>query len=169
MNHPPKGPFPIMVEGLPDVGETLLARPNAIKDEDGIDHDSFAFQWFASDDNGKSVIPGATGQSYVPTNADRGKYLSVMWTYTDLAGNEESVISDPLPTFVMGEDMMDIAGLYRLTLDREPDGPGLVYWTDLFHKLIARGVERRFAATRVVSEFGLSEDFEREMAAKGDV
>lgn len=90
-NSAPQGPLSILGDAL--VGETLIARPNAIIDADGINDSTKKFQWLRDGD----VIPGATGQSYVVTNADRGSQISVLYTYFDNGGSFEVVASKPEP------------------------------------------------------------------------
>lgn len=91
-NSAPQGPLSILGDAL--VGETLIARPNAIIDADGINDSTKKFQWLRDGD----VIPGATGQSYVVTDADRGSQISVLYTYFDNGGSFEVVASKPEPT-----------------------------------------------------------------------
>ena len=152
MNHAPTGFFVLMVEGQPDVGETLLARPNGIKDGDGIDHTKpKTFQWFLDGE----PIPGATEQTYVPTKADRGKWISCWWSYTDGKGKRETVTSKPLDSFVTEPRMENLRGLYVEYFGRDADGPGLVHWAD-------RLVE---AYERMEPEDALSDIFYRIVAA----
>lgn len=87
-NSSPVGPMGIL--GTPNVGNTLTARPNAIKDEDGINYSTARFQWMR---DGEAIL-GATGQTYVLTFADLNKQISVSYSYTDYGGTRETVTSD---------------------------------------------------------------------------
>ena len=88
------GPYnPFIVLGDAIVGEKLTARPNGVFDRNGIDADSRSYQWLRDG----VEIDGATGQSYVVTEADAGAAISVIYSYTDLRGNEKSVTSNPKP------------------------------------------------------------------------
>ncbi len=77
------------IGGTAQVGETLTANTTGIADADGLANASFTYQWLADD----TAISGATGSSYVVATADAGKVIKVTVTFTDDAGNEESVSS----------------------------------------------------------------------------
>ena len=83
------------VDGSPRTGETLTATTSLIEDGDGITKAVFAYQWIRRDlDTATDTdIDGATGSSYTVTTADQGKALKVKVTFTDDAGNTESVTS----------------------------------------------------------------------------
>ena len=77
------------IGGTAQVGENLTANTTGIADADGLANASFTYQWLAGD----TEISGATGSSYVVATADAGKVIKVTVTFTDDAGNEESVSS----------------------------------------------------------------------------
>ena len=77
------------ISGTAQVGETLTAATSGIRDDDGIAKAVFAYQWVA----GESDINGATGSSYTLTSSEQGKAIKVRVTFTDDAGNEESLTS----------------------------------------------------------------------------
>ena len=81
------------ISGTARVGETLTARTSGISDVDGINGDTVAYQWTASDGATDTEISGATGFSYTLVEADVGKAIKVRVSFTDLAGNEESLTS----------------------------------------------------------------------------
>ena len=83
------------VDGSPRTGQTLTATTSLIEDGDGITRAVFAYQWIRRDlDTATDTdIDGATGSSYTVTTADQGKALKVKVTFTDDAGNAESVTS----------------------------------------------------------------------------
>ena len=72
------------------VGQTLTATTTGIGDDDGISTAVFAYQWLADD----AAIEGATASTYTVAAEDVGKTLKVTVTFTDDAGNEESLTSD---------------------------------------------------------------------------
>ena len=78
------------INGTPQVGKTLTADTSANADEDGLDDVSYSYQWMAED----SEIAGATGATHTLADADKGKVIKVRVTFTDDAGNEESLTSD---------------------------------------------------------------------------
>ena len=77
------------INGTAQVGETLNASTSGIADADGVANASFAYQWLADD----ADINGATTSSYTAVAADAGKAIKVRVSFTDDAGNEESVTS----------------------------------------------------------------------------
>ena len=81
---------PPAVSGTPRVGETLAADTSGITDADGLVNVEYAYQWLADD----ADIDGATGSTYTVAAGDEGKTLKVRVTFTDDAGNEESLTSD---------------------------------------------------------------------------
>ena len=83
------------IDGSLRTGETLTATTSSIEDDDGIAKAVFAYQWIRRDlDTATDTdIEGATGSSYTVTTADQGKALKVEVTFTDDAGNAESVTS----------------------------------------------------------------------------
>lgn len=91
-NNHPKGPVTIL--GSAYVGETLIARPNAIGDADGIDYNSATFQWLRDG----TEIPGATSVTYLVSEDDVGANLSIRYTYMDFGGTLETLVSKPEPT-----------------------------------------------------------------------
>ena len=77
------------VSGTPQVGETLNASTAKIADPDGLDKAGFSFQWI----RGSADIPRATGASYTLVSADEGERIQVRVSFTDDAGNAESLAS----------------------------------------------------------------------------
>ena len=78
------------INGTAQVGETLSASTSGISDADGVANATFTYQWLADD----ADISGATSSSYTVVAADVGKTIKVTVTFTDDAGNEESVTSN---------------------------------------------------------------------------
>ena len=77
------------INGTARAGETLTAITTGIADADGLANASFTYQWLADD----ADIDGATTSSYTVVAADAGKTIKVQVSFTDDAGNEESVTS----------------------------------------------------------------------------
>ena len=77
------------LSGTAQVGETLSADVSGIADEDGLDSVSYGYQWLADDVD----ISGATDSSYILAGADKGKAISVRVSFTDYAGNDETLTS----------------------------------------------------------------------------
>ena len=77
------------ITGTARVGETLTADTSGIADADGLDNAAFTYQWLADD----AETEGATGASYTLADADEGKAIKVRVSFTDDAGNEETLTS----------------------------------------------------------------------------
>ena len=94
VNSPATGGGP-GIDGFLRVGETLTATTTGIQDEDGMTDAVFAYQWIRRDlaTVTDTDIAGATGSTYTVTTEDEGKGLMVRVTFTDDAGNEESLTS----------------------------------------------------------------------------
>ena len=79
------------INGIPELGQTLSADTTAITDVDGLENVVFQYQWLAED----ADIVGATGATYTVESGDVGKALTVRVTFTDDAGQEETLTSAP--------------------------------------------------------------------------
>ena len=77
------------ITGTVQAGETLTATTDGIEDEDGLTGTVFAYQWVQSGTD----IEGAASSTYTVTGADEGKPIQVRVTFTDDAGNAESLTS----------------------------------------------------------------------------
>ena len=78
-----------VITGAAQVGETLTADTSGIADQDGLGSAAFSYQWLADD----ADIAGATDSTYTLVDADAGKTVRVRVSFTDDAGNEESLTS----------------------------------------------------------------------------
>lgn len=84
----------VVVTGTARVGQTLLAS-NTLSDADGVGETSY--QWRADDVD----IDGATGNSLILGSDQIGKVITVVASYTDGDGTDESVSS--LPTAIVDQ------------------------------------------------------------------
>ena len=89
------------ISGAAQVGQTLTADATGIADEDGLTQASFTYRWLRLDLVSQVVtdITGATGSSYVLTADDRDRAISVSVSFTDDAGNDETLTSYWVPVF----------------------------------------------------------------------
>ena len=71
------------------MGEMLTADTSGIADKDGLDNVDYSFQWLADG----ADITGATDSTYTLSAAEEGKAISVRVSFTDDAGNQESLTS----------------------------------------------------------------------------
>ena len=79
------------ISGTAQVGETLTADVSGIADADGLSDVTFQYRWLSSRD---TEIPGATNSTYVLQASDAEKTVKVRVSFTDDAGNEESLTSE---------------------------------------------------------------------------
>ena len=86
------------ISGTAQVGQILTADASGISDDDGLDNVTYSYQWLADD----TEIEGATGSAYTLQSSDNGKTIKVRLTFTDDAGNEESLTSAATAAVVMG-------------------------------------------------------------------
>ena len=79
------------ISGMAQVDETMKADITGIADADGLTNAVFAHQWLADD----ADIQGATNSTYTLADSDEGRAIKVRVSFTDDAGNEESLTSAP--------------------------------------------------------------------------
>ncbi len=79
----------VTLQGTATQGETLVAS-NTLKDPDGIAEGAIHYQWKAG---GVNILEKATGSSYTLTQAEVGKTVTVVASYTDGHGTAEQVES----------------------------------------------------------------------------
>ena len=78
------------ITGTAQVGETLTVVTSGMADADGLTNATFSYQWLADDVD----ISGATDSQYTITDSEEGKAIRVRVSFTDDAGNAESLSSD---------------------------------------------------------------------------
>ena len=87
------------ISGTVQVGEELTAGTSSIADEDGLEKAAFGYQWLAGD----SDIAGAAGPTYTLADTDEGKTVRVRVSFTDDAGNDETLTSAPTDAVAAAE------------------------------------------------------------------
>ena len=103
------------ISGTVQVGETLTASTSGIADADGLTNVSHSYQWVANGGTSDSDIADATvststmtvGDTYTVTVDDVGKTIKVNVSFTDDAGNEESLTSS---------ETAEVAATWKATL-----------------------------------------------------
>ena len=90
---------PLTISGTAQVGQTLTADTSGISDADGLENVSYSYQWLSSRD---TEIDGATSSTYTLKASDNGKVIKVRVTFTDDAGNDESLTSAETSAVVLG-------------------------------------------------------------------
>ena len=81
------------ITGTAQVGDTLTADISGIADDDGLVNAIYSYQWVANDGTADSDITGATDSTYTLVAPDEGKTIKVNVSFTDDAGNEETLTS----------------------------------------------------------------------------
>ena len=99
--------WPVQVNGEAQVGKALTADTSNISDRFGVQVTSMTYQWLANN----ARIPGASGSTYTPGEGKRGKTISVMATYTDDRGNEDTLTSGPTDSVAARERNSRATGL----------------------------------------------------------
>ena len=90
-NSPPTGAPTI--NGTPQVRRTLTADTSGISDADGLTNVSYSYQWIRNDGGTDADIAGETASTHTLVSADEGKTIKVRVSFTDDAGNEETLTS----------------------------------------------------------------------------
>ena len=88
----------LIISGTAEVGETLSADTSGIVDTDGLNNVSFSYQWIRNDGNSDTDITSETESTYILVSADEGKTIKVRVTFTDDAGDGESLTSTATAT-----------------------------------------------------------------------
>ena len=112
------------ISGTAQVGETLTANTSGVADADGLGSVQYEYQWLADD----AEIAGATGSTYTLVAAEEGKVIKVEVSFTDDAGNDESLTS-PATDAVVAEPLEPPAKPTGLTGTASHDSVTLT-WDD---------------------------------------
>ena len=99
--------WPVRVTGEARVGKTLTADSSNLSERYGVQVTSMTYRWLADG----ARIPGANARTYKPDDDKQGKRISVMATYTDDRGNEETVISAPTEPLAARDRIRRATGL----------------------------------------------------------
>ena len=81
------------ISGTAQVGQNLTATTSNIADSDGLVNAVYGYQWVRNDGGTDAEIQGATGATYTIDADDEGKTVKVRVSFTDDAGNEETLTS----------------------------------------------------------------------------
>ena len=99
--------WPVRVTGEARVGKTLTADSSNLSERYAVQVTSMTYRWLADG----ARVPGAIARTYKPDDAKQGKRISVMATYTDDRGNEETVISAPTEPLAARDRIRRATGL----------------------------------------------------------
>ena len=92
VNDAPAGA--VTIDGTITQNEELSANASALSDADGLG--TFSYQWKADGE----AIENATSQTFTLTQSEVGKAITVVVSYTDLQGTDESISSHATTTVV---------------------------------------------------------------------
>ena len=81
------------ISGTARVGETLTVDTSGIADADGLENATFSYQWIGNDGSSDTDIAGATDSGYMLVAGDVGQTIKVRVSFTDDAGNDETLTS----------------------------------------------------------------------------
>ena len=91
----------LRITGAVEVGQMLTVSTSGLTDqhgntkaENGDTGFAYTYQWYRVDAGAETEIPGATGSTYTQVQADEGKGIRVKVSFTDDAGNAETLASD---------------------------------------------------------------------------
>ena len=112
------------ISGTVQVGQVLTASPSGISDADGLTDATFGYQWLADD----AEINEATAGSYTLVDDDEGKTIKVRVTFTDDAGNDETLTSVATAAVADGAPTDPPGSPRNLTGTANPDGTVTLYW-----------------------------------------
>ncbi len=99
--------WPVQVTGEARVGKTLTADSSNLSERYGVQVTSMTYRWLADG----ARVPGAIARTYKPDDDKQGKRISVMATYTDDRGNEETVTSGPTEPLAARDRIRRATGL----------------------------------------------------------
>ena len=157
----PGGPENTPATGAPTISGTvqvdmpLTAGTSDIADTDGLDDVSFSYQWIRTVGNNDTAIVGQTNSTYTLSDDDQGKTIKVRVSFTDDAGNGESLTSEATAAVAAGSPPDKPTGLSNtathssVTLTWDAPGDSGITHYQIF---------RRDRAIHGVGEFRLLED-----------
>ena len=97
------------ISGTAQVGETLTASTSGIADTDGLTDVSYTYQWVSNDGTDDSDISGATSSTYTLVDSDEGNTIKVRVSFTDDAGNEETLTSAATGEVVAAPSLLTVS------------------------------------------------------------
>ena len=86
------------ITGTAQVGQTLTADTSGIDDPDGLTNVSYQYRWWVGNVSSGDV----TGSTYTVRARDNGEVITVRVSFTDDAGNPESLTSEATAAVVTG-------------------------------------------------------------------
>ena len=128
-----------LISGRALVGQTLTADTSLIFDADGLGNSVFSYLWEADDDS----IPGATGPTYTPVEADLGKVITVIVSFHDDAGYSQSMTSPVTMAVTTAEAAAAVKFAISLRYAANADGSVSLYWNAPDDEVTGYRIDRR--------------------------
>ena len=116
------------VTGTLEVGQTLTADTLGIADDDGLDNVAYSYQWIRNDGTSGTDVTDATDSSHTLVDADEGQTIKVRVSFTDDAGNEETLTSTATAEVAAGAPTDPPGAPRNLTGAANPDGTVTLSW-----------------------------------------
>ena len=113
------------ISGNAQVGETLTADTSGIADADGLIGATYSYQWIRSDGSTDTDIQHATGSTYTLVEADEGQTIKVEVSFTDDAGNDETLSSGVTDAVAAPEPPAKPTGLSAAAVSHDAVTPRL--------------------------------------------
>ena len=116
------------IDGTVQVGETLTVATLGIADDDGLNNVTYTYQWTRNDGSSDTVIQNATDSTYTLAAADKGQTIRVEVSFTDDAGNGESLTSAATGEVAAGAPTEPPGKPRNLTGTANADGTVTLSW-----------------------------------------
>ena len=116
------------IDGTVQVGETLTVATLGIADDDGLNNVTYTYQWTRNDGSSDTVIQNATDSTYTLAAADEGQTIRVEVSFTDDAGNGESLTSAATGEVAAGAPTEPPGKPRNLTGTANADGTVTLSW-----------------------------------------
>ena len=112
-----------VVNGSVRVGETLTVDTSAVSDDDGMTNAAFTYQWIRSEGATVTDIENATSASYTLVDADVGNTIRARVSFTDAAGNPETLTSQATAAMTGADGVEEPAPVQATEEDTEAHKP----------------------------------------------
>ena len=116
------------IGGTAQVGETLTADTLGIADAEGLTNVSYSYQWVRNDGSTDTDIQDATGFSHTLADVVEGNTIKVRVSFTDDAGNEETLTSGATAEVAAGAPTDPPAAPRNLRGAANADGTVTLSW-----------------------------------------
>ena len=124
------------ISGTAQVGETLTVDTSGIADADGLSNVQYEYRWLADG----AAIAGAIGSTYTLADVDEGKTIKAEVSFTDDAGNDETLTSAATAAVMArpNSSATDASAISSLSPPPVVDGPNNVNYMENGDSMVAR-------------------------------